>query len=636
MHDWSLKPEECPWADKAPWLGGKNAGSWVSPMIGDIVWIAFEKQHPYGPVWIGFASPTRRMYYPLESTYTYSPMAVDLDGKSTEAPEDYLEEYLPRDLRPMSLGWRDRYGSFDIASAIGFYPSEHDNTPASTGQDAVAKQQFPTGFKPEVNKPDRKYLARVTKYGIYEILSDVGYYWKQDEEYGEFKGDFDKDQDFEIQRSFYLTKLLNEGVPCSEDQDQRRYEVRTRAGHKFEMRDVGWAQAGGAVAGREKVEYCKSRDGEYGDPRILSEWDKTDERWIKLRSKGGHLIQLMDMGFHPEKDAFYKRLLSKECGATDGEYGNWTGRDSRQIRFVTRWGVKCVLDDRGSDPLEADSKELPRGNGWLLKTRRGWQVVDSIACGFGFEANDKDELDTTRWYTPKSKIIELNDRKDYMMFCTDTGKEISEDWKYLDENEFALNIAMTLNPERDTYHLKLDKANGYLRLKTSGGHDNARHPEPEPFFDVLTPGLNQGLEARDGRVGIDGAWTELVDLEERGIWLSQKVGLGILRSKRDKDLCIAIIDRDGNEKIVIRNGHNGVLQLYCKGDVQIIADRNITLKGGERIMLDAKEVAYNGQLLHKEVDGVKPVEVEKRSPSDRAVVDNGPYSKVDKAVVKGT
>lgn len=674
LHDFTLKPEECPWACPAPALGGKNAGSWGSPMIGDIVWIAFEKNHFYGPIWCGTASGTRRKRYPLESIYTKSPMSVKEDGKSDDQPSDYLEDYLPKDKRPMSTGWRDRYGSSEVNSSVGFFPKEHDTPPALTGYDAVSKKDFEKGDKPKINEPDRKYMARTTKYGNFVIQSDVGYHWhKEDgEPLGEFLGDFDKDRDWEVKRYFYLTKLFNEGEP--KDTDQRRYEIRTRAGHKLEMRDVGWAQKDGGLEKGETQQDCKNRKGEYDDePRILSKWEKSDERWVKIRTKGGHLIQAMDMGFHPEKDNFYKRLLSEESGsAVDSEKGNWDQRDARQIRIITRWGSKFVLDDRGSHGREAESKEKPRANGWLLKTRRSWTIDETTPRGFGFEAIDKDILDTTRWYSPKSKIIEMNDYKDYMMFCTDMANEISRDWAYLDENEFAVDIAMTNDPEKDTYHLKLDKANGYLRLKTAAGGDNGRRPEPEQIANADS-GLNQGLEARDGRYGTDGAWTELVDIDHRGIWFSRKNKLGIWRGAQNSDQFI-VID-DGNQRIVIRNMVSGPIQISCLKDIEIIAERDvnivagrdISMKAGRKVVMNVGSASaslepgnwftnvpdnaprHTGYLpgampgpgaqsnTGKSAQANNPSEINQdpREPKDRNKVGNGPFLTVSEEVITG-
>jgi len=692
LHDSTLKPEECPWAIPAPWLGGKNAGSWVNPIIGDIVWITFEKNHPYGPIWVGFAMGTRRKRYPLESIFTESPLSVDAFEKPADKPDDWMKEYIPKDKRPMSNGWRDRYGSSEINSSIGFIPTEHMDEPAPIGQDAVSQKTFNVGEKPVVNVPDRKYLVRMSKYGVYVIHSDVGYYWEKADKgfIGEFTGDADKDRDFEVSRYKYLTKLLNENQPNSDSQDQRRYEVRTRAGHKFEMRDVGWAQANGGLSVCEKIKNAKCRKDEYGEPRVLSEWEQSDERWIKIRTKGGHLIQAMDMGFHPEEDIYYKKLLLDEVGAyPDEERLYWIDRDARQIRIVTRWGTKFVLDDRGTDPRNASGKEKPRGNGWLLKTQRSWTRVSTIPRGFGFEANDKDDLDTTRWYTPKSKVIEMNDRKDYVMVRTDNDTDISEKCQGLRENEFAQNIGMVGDPERSTYHLKLDKANGYLRLKTAAGFDNGLKAEPEIVCNAET-GINQGFEARDGRSpafipepqhipdnpnhnppdekedvpqicvpnGGDGAWCEMVDIDNRGIWLSRKYKLGVWRAALGSDQYIVI--NDGKKQIVIRNGESGVLQIYCKGNVEVISEQNIALKASGKISFKAgstidfeaggAHMQLSGSEFTKDVVDIAPefnqgsggVPAEdpaalvenKRFPADRGVSTNGPFDTVPSRVIR--
>jgi hypothetical protein len=639
LHDNTLKPEECPWAVPAPWLSGKDCGSWHHPIIGDTVFITFEKQHPYGPIWVGFAMGTRRKRYPLESIYTKSPIPVDKEENKRSAPDEEwtpIQDYLAKDFRPMQTGWRDRYGNSEIHNAIGFFPIEHKPKPAPQDVDALTQSKFtPEGKDPKINEPDRKYLARLSKYGIFALHSDIGYYWnKETDPYGEFKGigdDLDdggaEERQFEIDRFQYFVKLFNEDKPNSADRDQRRYEIRTRAGHKFEMRDVGWSQKDGGLAGCQKIQdaKCRTENGTYGKERVLSKWEKSDERWLKLRTKGGHLFQMMDMGFHPEKDTFYKKKLIEECGPdVDHEKdAKWISRDSRQMRWLTRWGVKLVLDDRGSDPKDADTKQNPRGVGWMLKTRRSWEP-EGTPRGFAIEAVDKDDLNTTRWYTPKSKIIEMNDRKDYCLFCTDMSGEVSREWKGLDENEFALSIGMTFSPEQDTYHLKLDKRNGYIRLKTAAGGDNGRRPIPEPESHVAgfgmqdqkadgepmkdaDTGLNQGIEMRDAglRATQDGPWTEIVDLEHRGMWWTKNYKMGIWRSKQDKDQFILI--HDGNNTIVLRNNEDGPLQIYCQKDIEIIsgqdinlkADRDISLKAGRNIIMDAEgQMTSRAKILH--------------------------------------
>lgn len=678
LHDFDLKPEDCPWAIPAPWLGGKNAGSWSHPIIGDIIFITWEKNHPYGPIWCGSADETRRKLYPLESIYTRSPSAVKEDGTAEEAPDDFLEEALPKDHRPMSFGERDRYGNSEVVSSVGFFPKEHDEKPAPLGQDAVAKKRFETATnKPELNNPDRKYWVQTTKYGTYIIASDVGYLWQKpkdgDSPIGEFKGDFDEDRDFEVKRYKYLLKHFNEQEFVSEKKDQRRYEIRTRAGHMFEMRDVGWANEAGGRAGCDDAGQTKSRDGEYGEPRVLAKKTENDERWVKFRTKGGHLIQLMDSGFHPEKDNYYKRLLQEEIGSkTDEEEdADWTKRDARQVRIVTRWGIKLVLDDRGSDPIEAELKEAVRGNGWMLRSRRGWETSGGTARGFAIEANDKNELNTTRWYTPKSKLMEMNDRKDYTLICTDLKGDLAREWMGRKENEFALRIGMTDDPEKNTYHCKLDKANGYVRLKTAAGGDNGLRPQPEAFGSAEA-GFNQGFEARDGRFGEDGSWVELVDLVNRGMWLSNKYKLGIWRAADGKDQFVMI--DDGKDRIVIRNNQNGPMQLFCAGNVEVISKRNIALKADQKITFKAaQEIAFDaggGQAKLTKAgwfmnvpdhapehrgrlpgaaagDGaqspittaaqvINPQEITqaKRFPADRGAVANGPFTEVEERVIR--
>ena len=211
----------------------------------------------------------------------------------------------------------------------------------------------------------------------------------------------------------------------------------------------------------------------------------------------------------------------------------------------------------------------------------------------------------------------------------------------LRENEFATKAAMVEKPEEDTYHLKLDKRNGYIRVKTAAGGDNNRRPEPKAFADA-DGGLNQGLEARDGRFGSDGAWTELVDIEHRGLWLSKNEKMGIWRSKDEKDQYIMI--NDGKNTIVIRNNQEGPLQIFCQQDVQIIAGRNISLKATNRVTFKAgQEIAFEaGNNAHAvlnssgwtqnvpdtapshpigsgstQVDNPEPITQDKREPEDR-------------------
>jgi hypothetical protein len=256
MHDHDLDADMCPWAVTAPSLGGKRATEWRSPCVGDWVWIEFEKDHPYGPIVTGFADPLRRKMYSLAAVYVQTPLPVDELGKAAEQPHDFDKDYLPKDGRPMSNGMQDRYGHLDMMSAVGFFPVEHKDPPPSAGYDPVQQTEYKqTKEPPKANDPDSKFMLRVSKYGHVILQGDQGYNWSKDRG-GEFHGDVIKDEKFEIARWKSLQKLVHEGQP--KEHDQRRMELRTRYGHKIELRDVGWAQSGPIAS--------KSRDGEYGDP----------------------------------------------------------------------------------------------------------------------------------------------------------------------------------------------------------------------------------------------------------------------------------------------------------------------------------------------------------------------------------
>ena len=539
LHDKNIKPDELPWAVPAFPYGGKGSGLWSSPSIGDQVFIQFEKNHPYSPIWTGAADPTRRKFYPLESVSGTTPLAVNDKGEPADTPQDYEKPYLPKDERPMSFGVRDRYGSFFVLSSVGFFPKEHEVSPAPAGTDGISKSQFQASKEaPKENDPDVKYAVMHSKYGHTFIMSDVGYDWKK-----EFKGDHNEDESFEIARRKYLVKFFNEDAP--KDRDQRRIELRSRYGHKLELRDVGWK---------------KNRPGEWDKQVEVAKGDK-DERWAKLRTKGGHVIQSIDKGFDPEADKFVKQLLKTDKGADlDGE--EEFDPDGRMIRLVTRHGNKIVLDDRGSDKIDAKDTEDPRGNGLLMRTRRG----------FGFDANDKDPANRVLMYSPKSKSIELNDRFNYVALTTETSRKIPEEWKGLKDNEFATTIPLTHDFEKDTYHIKLDQENKYVSMKTPEG---------------------QGLEMRDKDAPC-ASFTEMTGPEDRGFWMSRNHDRAVWRNKKD-DMYIAL--DDGQELILIKNEKaTGKIQIYAKGNVEVISEKDICLKAKDRISLKSKEICM-------EVDG---------------------------------
>jgi hypothetical protein len=526
LHNIDINVEDCPWAVPAPALGGQGAGSWVSPCIGDQIFVTFEKNHLYGPIWASAADAQRRKLYPLPSVSGKTPLAVSGRGEIDESPDDFDEDYHPKDNRPMSHGLHDRYGHTDIFSAVGFFPKEHAKKPAPAGVDGVTQNEFEVSENaPEANKPDVKYAARISKYGVYALHSDVGYKWDQ-----EFDGEFEADEQFEVDRWKYFLKLLNEEEP--EDFDQRRYEVRTRYGHKFEMRDVGWN---------------KSRAGEYKGEQINIGDSERDERFIKLRTKAGHFFQMIDTGADSEQDQFIKRLLKSEVGSKTEEEDQ-LGRDRRMIRLQTRYGFKQVLDDRGSDSKDADNKETPRGNGWFVKGRR-----DNRGFFVGF--NERDEANHFIATSPTGQTLELNDRFEYVGLSTKTSEPMSVERNGHYGVEWVDNQLIGRDYEYTTYHVKLDKKNKYTRMKNPTG---------------------QGVEFRD-RGGDGGCrpWAEIRDEDDRGIWWNTDGGYAIWRSRNSEQYMVL---HDASDYILIRNT-TGKVQIIAQGDVEVKSDQNINLQG---------------------------------------------------------
>jgi len=584
LHDYTLKdhPEQCQWAVPCFDLGTKRQGRWAHPRIGDWVWITFERNHPNAPIWVGFANPTRRKFYAYPSIYGPTPVPVNDTGKKQSAPEDYNIGYMPQDERPMSHGWQDRYGNLDICSSVGFFPKEHDKDAAPAGHDAVQDGDYNASENPpKINEPDVKHMTKITKYGNIITLGDQGYYWQN-----EFKGDFDKDEKFETDRWLYLQRLLNEDHPdtvnnnaAAEDSDQRRIELKTRYGSKIEMRDVGWAQAG-------PIESSCRKD-EYGTSTNLSLEETNDFRWLKLRTKAGMLFQMYDKGADPSEDLFIKRPLIEECAQLTEKEKDWQNKDARWIRIVTRYGYKIVLDDRGSDPIDAEGKEDPRGNGILIKGRRTPKANNQKATGdprgFYLEFNENDELNHLTIGSPLGHTIELNDRYEYLMLSSSQGKEYSTKWQKLKENEFLLTPTVADSMELNSHHLKLDHENEYIRLKSRSGNG------PRPDHVVNPPeaiGWNQGVEIHDGSNG-DGAWVEMVDCDGRGMWFSHRNKLTAWRA-RDDGFMYQFMDE--NQKVIATvngktNDQSTAIKLVCSGNIELYALNEVNILASHDINL---------------------------------------------------
>lgn len=689
LHNFDLKPEECPFAVTAFEHGGKGTGSWSSPTIGDIIWVSFEKQHPYGPIWTGHAEPTRRRFYKLHATYQKPNIYVDEEGKSQgEDSFDWDPDYLPKDGRPYSQGLKDRYGTMFVMDATGFFPDEHKDKPAPNGSDAITEStvEFKENKEqPKANDPDSKMVAYITKVGHYFIIADMGYKWDE-----EFKGEFEEDYDDEKKRINNIKKLLHEdeAKTLEEDNqvyDQRRIEMRTDYGHKLEMRDVGYAAKGGYAAQSGKVE-SKGRENDFFEKENKkSDWDEKDQRWVKYRTKGGMLMQFMDMGFHPQEDTFVRRnRLEEIAGDVDKEDDEWQERDARQMRFITRYGFKFVLDDRGTDEKEADEKEEMHGNGWLLKGRRyaAWDSYQSGADsedspgrtipqvsggspayspkfgeqsdpkggrGFGIDVNEKNDLNRMLLYTPMSKALELNDRFGYVFLTTDMKQAISREWKYKSENEFATSICMGISdPEENTYSLKLDRSNAY---------------------NSLTTPMDQTFEARDGWVPTSEAFVEARDYQGRATVMSEELKLSSIHDHRQLQYLVL---KDDSNVVLLHNKGGSKLQIYCVSDIEIISDADIKFTcqnytvncqkhvinagGGQHVVDSSRHgstvdlFAPNSNAFHvgclpgpgagpsspqgDNAPSVSPDATPKLIPTNRKKKANQPYSDVSEEVIK--
>jgi len=555
LHNKSVKVEDLPWALPAPWQGGPNSGHFPVVMIKDIVYVCFEKNHPYVAIWCASADSTRRRSYPLFSIYAQTPVAVSEDGDKIGRPKDSkdVEEFLPKDGRPMSHGISDRYGHFFWMNSVGFFPTTHRPSPAAAGTDAIAKKDFEIAKKPpELNDPDTKFVSLGTKYGHFFVFGDQGYNWKE-----EFEGDFLKDEDFEIARYRYFVKHLNEEQ--NKEHDQRRMEWRTRAGHKQEFRDVGWE---------------KSRPGEYGDPKTIADSKERDERWMKWRTKGGHILQAIDVGFDPEKDVFYKELNKTQIGVKpdkEDDLGAKKGDDSRMWRMVTRHGNGLWLDDRGSSATKGDDKE-PHGNGFLVRSRKGFQV----------QANDKAELDNLLIASPKDQCIEVNDRFQYVLMTTSQSSPLHTEMSNTQirgKPRWITKPGQASDPEANTHHLKLDKQNDYIRLKTPQG---------------------AGVEMRDGQAPC-GTWLEARDQENRALWFSKTDNWLLLRSKKGQKYILL----DDNDDVILIRNEAGKIQIRAKDKIEILCDNgDICLEAPQgQIGMRAKSIEIATQGANHKIDG---------------------------------
>lgn len=660
MHNYDIQPEECPWAVCALDSGGSQSGKMTTPIIGDHVWITFEKNSPYAPVWVGYATPTMTQDYPLPLVSTNTPTPLQTDGNLNKV-KDYDENYLPKDGRPLIYGYQDRYGNMDVSSAVGYYPQEHEVKPPPIDSDPLSTSMLLIDkSKPVQNSPDKKYMLRATRYGHIYIMSDQGYSWhkaSENDEFGEIRNSKVQDKQTNIDRYLYMQRLLNEDKPDTSiaGADQRRIETLSRYGHKIECRDVGWAQPGPSAS--------KSRQDEYGvtTPTYLSRETIADHRWIKIRTKGGMLFQAYDKGFDPQNDNFIKRNLIDEVGdKTEKETEYWDGKDARFIRIVTRHGYKFVLDDRGTDSVQSENTPEMPGNGVLLKGRRFPGCVRGAIkreSGFYIEFNEKDELNQLAIGSPAGQSLEINDKYQYSILAAGLGGEWSSEHQGLKENEFIGKAVIEANPEANTHHLKLDLDNEYIRFKTRANKG------PGAIFSATPSGvgageINQGLEARDSSLG-DGPWVELVDCQSRGIFFSKKFQMGVWRASAQNSMYI--IQDDSKKSIFLHNNETtGELEIYCANNIKIIAEQSVNIQAGNNINMSAggsinlqargskfsvedivrTSTEFHAKDFKKQEGGNAVLNVYKTSnfqalePSDRGKTYNGPFDAVPRSTIE--
>jgi hypothetical protein len=361
----------------------------------------------------------------------------------------------------------------------------------------------------------------------------------------------------------------------------------------------------------------------------LSKESERDERWMKFRTKGGHLIQLSDIGFHPQDDDLrQEEALQDEVGNKTDKEADWKGKDARWIRLCTRYGYKLVLDDRGSDARHADTKEHPLGNGLLLKGRRspgsqGKPSEHDDPRGFQVEFNENDATNQATVMSPLGTVLQLNDKHQYVMLVS-RRSDYPTKWQGLKENEFVLGAVAAAKNEKQpdgtdkkvpfeelSHHLKIDHHNEYVRFKTRAGRGDGPDGEPVNKPSVgqdFGTTINQGLEARDGEHG-DGAWCELVDAAGRNLWFWGK-GRQIMCHARMLPEPIKIMwwmDEDA-KSFVLRNGEDGgKIQIFAD-DVEIIAKKSVKLHAAEAIHIKSDDrLVLSGGSTDVEIggDGVK-------------------------------
>jgi hypothetical protein len=170
--------------------------------------------------------------------------------------------------------------------------------------------------------------------------------------------------------------------------------------------------------------------------------------------------------------------------------------------------------------------------------------------------------------SPLGSALEMNDGKEAVLICSALNK-LPQKWKNLEGNEFLEKSAFELDAIHSTHHLLLDHAGEAIRLKTRAGRGDKSH-----CGKGGVSGTQQGLEVRDAPVA--NPWVELIDSANRGLWFSDQFGLSIFRAKPEAGIYVALDDK--NNVMLLRNNKTGKIQIYCKGNVEIIAEQDVQVK----------------------------------------------------------
>ena len=193
------------------------------------------------------------------------------------------------------------------------------------------------------------------------------------------------------------------------------------------------------------------------------------------------------------------------------------------------------------------------------------------------------------------------------------------------------------NAELKTHHLKIDLENEYISLKTRAGNGSG----PMYSAGAKAAKLNAGLEARDGNTSGDGAWVELVDSSDRGLWLSENQKLAALRASLGAPM-YQYIDQKNNVVAVFNGQASGITQIYAKGSVNIISDGDINMTSAGNINMcvtGTNSFIYVNKAIKVKADLLprgRAIMPGKFSPADRGKTYNGPFEECPKKEVEHT